>query len=193
VDPQPRRRLFVALELPPSVRRQLAAVAAQLGEDPSLRAAPARNLHLTVAFLGERDQEAASRMAACVRASRPRLPRMSAQGLGAFAAHGEVQVVYAKVGGDLVALHALADAVAQAARALGMALDPRPYVPHITLARSRSGRGDPRARMAALDGQAQIAGFESTGLVLLASVQAPEGSRYVELARAGHMRPSTGC
>src|SRR4029079_7809601 len=62
------------------------------------------------------------------------------------------QVLWTRVDGDRAALRRLADAVRAAARRGGLAVDARPYRPHLTLARAGAPPTDLAPLAAALDG-----------------------------------------
>ena len=125
-------RTFVAVRPPaPAV----AHLQSQLERWPS---APER-WHVTLAFLGEVDEPrrlAAPLAAVC--ADAPPL-QLSLTGSGTFGRGGPVWV---GLDGDVAALTALAQEVGRACRRAGVAVDRRPYRPHLTVGRGR--RPDPR-------------------------------------------------
>ncbi len=135
-------RLFVALEPPPGVRDALADWArTAVGEDPQLRLVAPAALHLTLAFLGERD-------AAEVPLLAPALARALGRGLvPPRDAHvleplwlaprrpHVLTVAVADPGGLLLSLHARV--VAAVADAIDWEPERRAFRPHVTLARVR--------------------------------------------------------
>jgi RNA 2',3'-cyclic 3'-phosphodiesterase len=135
-------RLFVAIAPPAGVLDQLDAHVAPLRPGwPQLRWTSREAWHLTLAFLGEVGEQAAT-------ALRPRLQRaahrhpslaLSFAGVGAFPAPSRARVLWAGIYGDLAPLAALAASVSAGARRAG-APPPdagRRYQPHLTLARCR--------------------------------------------------------
>jgi 2'-5' RNA ligase len=121
-------RLFVALDLPAPVRGELHEWAASLG-DPSLRLIAPESLHVTLLFLGESEPVALPEPGPAPRLSvaRPRrTPRFLAVSLD-------------DPSGALATLHREVFAAA------GREPEPRPFWPHVTVARAR-GRG-PRGQL----------------------------------------------
>lgn len=160
------------------VHQRLAPTA---GED--VRWARSAERHITLQFLGETDPE----RAACVteRLAAIRSPQVSAQivGLGFFVRAG---VFWAGVEPSAELL-ALQQRVTAATRACGVVAEPRPYCPHITLARRRGWRGS--GALAALQrrveqGRIELAAEYVAGeFALYESFPGPEGSRYEVRAR----------
>jgi len=182
----PRARLFAALDLPADVRASLAAWghAAAGAAGDALRAVPEANLHLTLAFLGAREEEQAEAIGALVTGCAepagtlslgdalwlpPRRP-----GVLAIAVDEEE-------GGDTLGF--LQRAVVEALVA-GAALRPetRPFCAHVTVARVRARRRL-RPREVALSAPPR-ATFRPPSLSLYRSRTGPGGARYEPLARA---------
>lgn len=135
----PTARTFVALTLPPAARASVVDLRRALPPAPrGLRWAAASQLHLTLAFLGDVDDEeglaavrAASRSAAAAHAPFD----ADLRGLGAFPHAGRARVVWVGWGagaGAVTALHATL------AHVLARPADRRPFSPHVTLARARA-------------------------------------------------------
>lgn len=59
-------RLFVALDLPDDLREGIAAWGGKALADPALRPVAGESLHVTLAFLGQRDEEEVGEIAAAV-------------------------------------------------------------------------------------------------------------------------------
>lgn len=145
-------RLFIAVDLPESVRRQLARLVADA--PGGVRPVRPEQLHLTLHFIGDTDDAAVAALAAALAAcgtSRParRTERVSPHrpressgaafaiditGVGVFPPRGRPAVLWAGVADDddLRTLHA---DVAAALASCGFAAEPRPWMPHVTLAR----------------------------------------------------------
>lgn len=133
-------RTFVAIELGDDARAHLARQIARLGRAlPHIRWADPASLHLTLAFLGELDDVrlAAVSEAVAIAATAAQPFTLRVAGLGTFGSPAVPRVVWAGVGGDLRRLAALHEALAVALEARGFARDPRPFAPHLTLARLR--------------------------------------------------------
>jgi RNA 2',3'-cyclic 3'-phosphodiesterase len=134
-------RLFVAVELPEPVREHLDARTGPLRQSlAGWRWTPAEQWHLTLAFLGqvedERLPELMRRMRLAARRHEPFELRLA--GFGAFSNARRARVLWAGVGGDREALVRLADSVGAGARRAKIAVEERRYRPHLTLGRRRA-------------------------------------------------------
>jgi 2'-5' RNA ligase len=141
----PEVRLFFAVE--PSVE----ALGAVLGAATRLREGPLREVplrwsnpegwHVTAAFLGNVDVGLVPSLRDLLPklSPRPRAPALTFEGLVGFPSESDLRVLVRGVGGaGLEALAALEAELRTALEALGLAVEtPRPYTPHLTLARAR--------------------------------------------------------
>jgi 2'-5' RNA ligase len=183
-------RAFVALFPPPEARHALAeATAALRARGLGMRWTAAEQLHLTLSFLGEIDPGRGAEYEAALHGALASVPaageasRWSA--LGTFPPAGAVRVLWAGITGGDAALRALAAAVATALRPLGHEPEPRPFTPHVTLARARGRGADPRLQRSLADCRLPAAPFRFARLGLYRSETGAGGSRYapvVELA-----------
>lgn len=178
-------RLFVAAELPASIRARLAAAQSTLRALPiEARWVRPEGMHLTFVFLGEvlaaRLQGIVAALAGLAGAP-PGPIGLEARGLGGFPESGRLRVIWAGIAGDLAALRRLQESVAAALRAGGFAGDDRPYHPHLTLARVQGGRGD--AARAALRSQSDtgFGSFAIEAVHLFESRLLPGGAEYRSL------------
>jgi RNA 2',3'-cyclic 3'-phosphodiesterase len=131
-------RVFVAVTPPPEALDELSSATAEMrSARPELRWTRPDQWHLTLAFLGEVDDQARADLSVRLgRAAAGHPPmRLALHGAGRFGN----RVLWTRVAGDLVALRGLAVSVRAAARRAGVALEDRPYRPHLTLARGREG------------------------------------------------------
>ena len=181
-------RLFLACPLPDDV--QSALFLALTG--PRRAASQARwvrpgQLHLTLAFLGERE---ASAVPLLVEALRPVGTRhvpllLGVKGAGCFGRPHSPNVLFAELGGDVAALCSLAADVRAALGTLpfGDESAAQPFHPHLTLARARGRGGDAalsRCRRALRD--RALGAFVLERLALYRSELLATGRRYTELA-----------
>lgn len=143
-------RLFAAVQPPAEAVEHLDdAVCAARVAHPDLQWVPSERWHLTVAFYGEVAEGEVARLRRRIgRAARAAGPlNLRFVSSGRF---GD-RVLWVGVAGDRAGLRSLAR---------GVALDQKPYRPHLTVARVRRG-GDPRAAAQALsayDGPGWTAG-----------------------------------
>jgi 2'-5' RNA ligase len=134
----PTARTFVALNLPPEARASVADLRRTMSPAPrGLHWAAANQLHLTLAFLGDvDDDEGLAAVRAATRSAAAAHARFDAdlRGLGAFPHPGRARVAWVGWGAGAEAVSALQ---ASLALALARPADPRPFSPHVTLARAR--------------------------------------------------------
>ena len=133
-------RLFVALEIPEDVRRQLEAGSRELRPVlPKARWVRSELMHLTLVFLGETDRELVPeldlRLREAFAAYRPLALRVSE--LGAFPPRGRKRVLWAGVDADadLRTVQAAAEKAVERATGEAMKKKGKPYHAHVTLAR----------------------------------------------------------
>ncbi|WP_027718953.1 RNA 2',3'-cyclic phosphodiesterase [Desulfovirgula thermocuniculi] len=137
-------RLFWAVNLPPEVKEAISALQESLkGSGADAKWVERENLHLTVQFLGEVEEE---RLGALVEAGGAALQgwrafTVSLEGLGAFPDFRRPRVLWLGVREGVEALREIHRALSSAMAALGLGGEERAYVPHLTLARFRSARG----------------------------------------------------
>jgi 2'-5' RNA ligase len=149
-------RLFVAIALPDSAAGELDGVVAPLRLAwPGLRWTGRDAWHLTLAFLGEVDDEVTRKLGARLERAATRHSRLplSLRGAGAFPSAARARVLWTGVQGDRRGLAALAQSVAAGSRRAGAppASAGRRYEPHLTLARCREP-ADASTLVAALTG-----------------------------------------
>lgn len=177
-------RLFIALPLPPDVRRTLTRAqsllrsATQEGRD-----VPEDNFHITLHFIGESD-DIAGAAAACdgaVRGIRPFLLRLN--GFSSFA-RGNSHTVFMNVTGDLTELYALHESLISALHDYGFHAPRKRLKPHITLARdvALSSPAELASLTPEVDGGSA---FTSNQLVLYESRRENNRMRYIALHKSG--------
>lgn len=149
-------RLFVAIAPPAEVLDELDALAAPLrAARTDLRWTSRAAWHVTLAFLGEVEEEAVGKLIPRLqRAAHRHEPiRLAFCGAGAFPAPHRANVLWSGMSGDRRALAGLAQSVAAGAGRAGLAPPDkgRRFQPHLTLARCRLP-ADVSDIVAALDG-----------------------------------------
>ena len=128
------KRLFISIELPPSVTQRLAEL------DPHLRGvrwlAP-EQMHLTLSFLGNVPGDVEEKLKKNLRAIEWKAFFLPLCGFGAFPGKGRPNVIWIGVGSGHPHLFQLHKRVQEAALAAGLEPDLRSFHPHVTLARCR--------------------------------------------------------
>jgi 2'-5' RNA ligase len=128
------KRLFVSIELPESIRKRLAEL------DPHLRGVrwlEARQMHLTLAFLGNVSAEVREMLSEKLRTISWKSFFLPLVGLGTFPTKGWPRIIWIGVGSGHPHLFQLHKRVQEALLAGGFEPDLRSFHPHITLARCR--------------------------------------------------------
>jgi RNA 2',3'-cyclic 3'-phosphodiesterase len=182
-------RLFIALNLPTEVRSRVAAevIAPLQALLPGVRWVREETLHLTLLFLGERDEAGMREARAVVLevAADCQPFRVSLCGLGAFPTRARPRVVWLGVA-EPAPVRALSGVLERERERLGAPAEGRPYTPHLTL-----GRVPPHAQgavQAALAPALAAVRFEAavtfTSLDLVRSELTPQGPRYTVLLSA---------
>lgn len=185
-------RLFVAVELPAAWKQELRTAERELDRTglSGLRWVRPDAIHLTLKFLGEvgrhmlADIEQA--LTTACRSGPPFELRLA--GLGSFAGHGRVRVLWAGVEGDLGALRKLQQRLDAEVHELGFARETRPFAPHLTLARVvEDAPPDMPARVAAALRRVKLPVVEPLHvqeLSLIRSQLSRGGATYTRLAAA---------
>ena len=127
-------RLFVAIELPEAVKAELTRLG---GGVPGAKWVSFENLHLTLRFIGEVDEDAASDIAAALGQIRAPSFDLVLSGVGQFSSARTPRVLWVGVekNDSLVYLNTK---VENALVRAGIAPERRRFSPHITLARLRT-------------------------------------------------------
>jgi 2'-5' RNA ligase len=131
-------RLFVAVRPPPEALTDLErAVAAVRPLAPDLRWTLPAQWHLTLTFLGDVADDDVPDLEGRLARAAARHPPLALwfRAAGRFGS----RVLITRLDGDREPLRRLAAATSAAARRCGLAVEDRPYRPHLTLARSDGG------------------------------------------------------
>jgi 2'-5' RNA ligase len=134
-------RTFIAVELPDDVRAFLTRQIAHLGRAvPGVRWVDPASLHLTLAFLGELDDEAlAAAMTATEEAAVADAPFTLRTGkLGTFGPAFAPRVIWLGVEGETKRLLAVQEDLVQRLEAADFPREERLFSPHLTLARLKA-------------------------------------------------------
>ena len=131
-------RLFVAVELPGTLRQRLAMLCRGV---KGARWVDESNIHLTLRFIGEVEEPQAEEIAdALDRLRAPRFP-LALVGAGHFETRGKVRTLWIGIEPS-PALMQLQERIESALQRIGLPPEGRRFSPHITLARLDRGAPD---------------------------------------------------
>jgi len=133
-------RLFVALDIAASIRGRIAQFMDGVrGFAPDARWVSAESLHITLKFIGEWPAERLDELKRAVAGVRGQPAEITFSGTGFFPTPKSARVFWIGIqaGPELASL---AGAVDAATSALGVEREKRAFAPHLTLARTGSGR-----------------------------------------------------
>ncbi|NGO49913.1 RNA 2',3'-cyclic phosphodiesterase [Allomesorhizobium camelthorni] len=167
-------RLFTALEIPRDAALSLSLLRGGL---PGARWADVENYHITLRFIGDVEGHVADEIAnALDRVRRPSFS-LALSGVGAFGSK-KPHAIWAGVTAspDLNALQAEIERICQR---VGVAADPRKFMPHVTLARLRNPNPVDVAQYLSARGNFSTMPFKATRFVLMSSRDSVGGGPYV--------------
>ena len=187
-------RLFVALEIGSAAQARVSEEQERLAASmrgASLRWVKREQLHLTLVFIGEVPDERATRIVEAMRVPLMHPPfTFALGGIGAFPPRGAPRALWigVKTGADSI-VRVQAE-VADRLGALGVEREPRPFSPHLTVARWRDSRSSDRPRTSRGEPET-MATVHATAVTLFQSRVSSAGSTYTRLVECvlGASRP----
>ena len=180
-------RAFVAVLLEDRLREAVGSLVERLRPLCAAVAwVPARNLHLTLQFLGDQSEERlAEAEAALVEAAAASAPlEVTLHGIGAFPGLERPRILWVGLAQGALEMRQLQAGVADALSARGFPKEERPWHPHLTIGRVHDERRWRRAAIAPLRAAlAEAAGTTFGGqrvaeVALMRSDLSPNGARY---------------
>jgi len=188
-------RLFVALDIDAEIRARIAKFMDGIREfAPEPRWVSAESLHLTLKFIGEWPTECLDELKAALIAVHGQPAEVTFSGTGFFPAPKSARVFWIGIEAGLE-LAALAGAIDTATSSLGIDKERRAFTPHLTLARTGSGRpqrvSSDRAHSSFRGLQEKLAAMPAPAFgtmtarefFLYESKLSPKGAVYAKLAR----------
>jgi 2'-5' RNA ligase len=175
-------RLFVGLDLPPDVVRNLERLLEELRPTARVQWSPPANLHITTKFIGQWPEERLPEVKTALEGlpSRPGIP-IGIRGVGFFPNERAPRVFWCGI--EATGLDALAADTDRATAALGIETEKRAFSPHLTLARIKEPL-DLRPLRQKIAGMPSLdfGSFTATSFFLYLSKPGPKGSVYTRLA-----------
>jgi 2'-5' RNA ligase len=176
-------RLFVGLDLPYEMRRNLELVLHLLKPKARIQWSPVANLHLTTKFIGDFPEERLDELKAALGAvsTAGALP-IAIRGLNWFPNTDRPRLLVAGIEAP-ASLSTLARDTDTACKQLGIAAEKRAFHPHLTLARIRAAEPLVELRKTILElPSVDFGAFSAAGFHLYQSQLSPDGSIYTKLA-----------
>jgi 2'-5' RNA ligase len=175
-------RLFTAIDLPPETRLRLERLLSALRPEALIKWSPLDNLHITTKFIGEWPDSKLEELHTALAGLTPREPfEITLRELGWFPNERSPRVLWVGVdAGD--AVHELAKETETRLKTLDIAMDERPFSPHLTLARIKGPvpLGRLRQRVTGLN-SASLGSFRVTHFSLFRSDPGSNASIYRKL------------
>jgi 2'-5' RNA ligase len=181
-------RLFIAIELPPEVRRKISQHVERLRSAvPDVRASWIReeNLHLTLKFLGDIPVERVEVVSAALAAAASQIAvfEVLLTGCGAFPPRDKPNVLWIGIEDSTRSLDRVHAAIEDKCADAGIARDTRSFRPHLTLARLRESRNARQLVESHKELGCGAHTMTASDLCLIRSELRPEGSRYTVIGR----------
>jgi len=177
-------RLFTALDLPPGMLLRFEQLLSDLRPLAPIQWSPLDNLHITTRFIGEWPEDQLPSLDNVLATLRSRHPiDITLHQFGWFLKAGAPRVLWAGVDGG-AALVQLAQQTSDALVSLGIALDPHPFTPHLTLARIKLAQTQSNVPLAFLHAKVEelqsavIGLFQAGGFHLYSSSPGSDSSIY---------------
>jgi len=183
-------RLFIAVDLDDASRAAIAVLQKRIAvalDDSRSRVTWVKpdRMHLTLVFIGEVDDRRAPDVVAAVDRPVHSPPfEMVLENAGTFPAAGAPRALWVGVSGGARQLTDLQAEMARRVAALGIALESRPFHPHLTLGRWKTSRSSDRRRALDAAKPGVVGRTRIDGATLYQSRISSAGPTYTPLARA---------
>jgi len=193
-------RLFIAVPLPEPIKKQLTVLSAKLKSLSSglpIKWVKQENVHLTLKFLGDTDEQTASLIKPEIKSISGKFHSLYCKmgGLGAFPHIDRPRVFWVGLNSEdeLTALKRFVTEIDQRMSSLGFQPETKPFSPHLTLGRVKVAKGkqpeQTRQEFASLADQIRTTRVDPTEfvldrIVLFQSILKPNGPVYERLCEA---------
>ncbi|UCF86915.1 MAG: RNA 2',3'-cyclic phosphodiesterase [Nitrospiraceae bacterium] len=180
-------RSFISIELPEETRNALSRVQKEFEKcSPDIRWVKPGNIHLTLKFLGNIEDEIAENITVMMRKVCSKFPSfiLTLQGAGMFPNVRSPRVLWIGLNGNDV-LAALQKEIEDGLEPLGFKSEKRKFTPHLTLGRFRSSIGKDCLRKV-MERQAtnRFGTIKVLSVALMRSDLHPSGARYTKISEA---------
>ena len=183
-----KKRLFIAIDISVQARQLAAAHAEELKRShPDSRVSWTKpgNLHLTLKFLGDVEEERIADVIDSLRRVTVGTPsfRLEISGAGVFPSARKPKVLWLGVHDTSGQLRRIAKVIDEDLNGLGFPREDREFSPHLTIGRIRDSRNGREVAEAHSKYTFEPVKFAVAGLVLYSSKLSSSGSEYTPIAR----------
>jgi 2'-5' RNA ligase len=177
----PLHRIFIAVDI--TDRQVVANLVKFIGDivatGADVKPVEEENLHVTIRFIGEVGEETVSRVCDIVKSLKQQAFIVHVTGVGAFPSVEKPRVVWAGVAEGSSELGKIHEFYEGLLRKIGLQPDREEFIPHITLARVRSGRKiSELTRLIVAARNMDFGVFRADKVVLKESFLTPRGPIY---------------
>ncbi|MFH1790766.1 MAG: RNA 2',3'-cyclic phosphodiesterase [Candidatus Omnitrophota bacterium] len=180
-------RLFIAVDIPEAVKKELAAVQGAIKRaDADVKWVCPDRIHLTLKFLGETDENMLEGLKGIMdkAACNYKGFELSLFRAGAFPALDSPRVLWMGIDGNCAVLEKLAREIDDLCAGMGFAGEERRFSAHLTIGRLKSSRNRQRIKEEVLNAAFKALTFKVDSIVLYQSILKPDGPAYTVLHRA---------
>lgn len=182
------KRVFIAINLSESARRKAANYIDTLRRDfQQIRVGwiEAKNLHITLKFMGETDEENLNKLKAVVEATARKTSnfKLNICGQGVFPKKEKSKVLWLGVDSETNILVDLNKRLEKRLERVGFERDARKFKPHLTIARLREPRTSQDLVAVHLNAKFETVKFEVSEIVIYNSMLKANGSVYSLISR----------
>ncbi|MGI0141239.1 MAG: RNA 2',3'-cyclic phosphodiesterase [Candidatus Micrarchaeales archaeon] len=173
-------RTFIALDIPESVREEIAAVSREFSGD-GVTLVNKEAMHLSIHFLGDLTDQGIQKVKDSIQEVESKSFDVQVKGLDFFSP-SFLKVIFGKVEGGGEECSRIYEQLANSMVAREFELEPGQYTPHITVARVKRVR-DPRSIVALVRSHSEtdFGTFTVNSIKLKSSELTPEGPVYTDL------------
>jgi 2'-5' RNA ligase len=180
-------RLFVAVDLPSDLADDVAAAQERFGDAAGLRFTDPAQAHVTLAFLGEVDDDRVDRVERAVErgvdAAGVDPFEATVGGFGVFPSLDYITVIWSGVRQGAGRLRRLHEDLVPELTPLGFEPDDHAFTPHVTLARMDDARGKETVQRVVREEDPLIGSFRVESVRLKRSELTADGPAYSTVAR----------
>jgi 2'-5' RNA ligase len=175
-------RLFVSIELPQEIKRNLEKVQSQLRSLIKAKWTAPEQFHLTLKFLGETPDAQLPQITDALSTVRFEIPiALQLRGIVCFPPHGPIRIIAAAMSDETGACAELQSQIDQACHRAGFPLEGRRWTPHVTIGRVKE-RTSAAARTAVTAVNLPQVQFEIDEFYLMESRLDQIGPTYIRVA-----------